>query len=269
MRPRRIQAVIDAVVNHEARDPDDMPWAGLHQPHTLDRDGAPVRGRARCRRPGRYGETTNLHGDFACPEHGVSLPELQPRIFSLQLAARRLPALHRARRAAGDRPDLLVPDPSLSIAEGALVPWSVGQLELLRVGHPGARRPLRDRPRHAVARADRGAAEPLPLRHGRRADLRPLRQPDGPASAQYVLAFEGIMPNLERRYRETDSSQQRERIEEYMSFRPVPDVRGRAAEAGGARGHGRRPQHPRVHEAVGHARARVPRRARADRGRAS
>jgi excinuclease ABC subunit A len=42
----------------------------------------------------------------------------------------------------------------------------------------------------------------------------------------YMLAFEGIVKNLERRYRETDSSQQRERIEEYMSFRPCPECGG-------------------------------------------
>ena len=42
----------------------------------------------------------------------------------------------------------------------------------------------------------------------------------------YMLAFEGIVPNLERRYRETDSSSQRERIEEYMSFRPCPVCKG-------------------------------------------
>ena len=70
----------------------------------------------------------------------------------------------------------------------------------------------------------------------------------------YMIAFEGIVSSLERRYRETDSSTQRERIEEYMSFRPVPGVQGRAAEAGGARGHRRRAQHPPVHEALDHAR---------------
>src|SRR5256886_12938224 len=42
----------------------------------------------------------------------------------------------------------------------------------------------------------------------------------------YMLAFEGIIPSLERRYRETDSSSQRERIEEYMSFRPCPVCKG-------------------------------------------
>ena len=83
----------------------------------------------------------------------------------------------------------------------------------------------------------------------------------------YTIAFEGIASSLERRYRDTDSSQQRERIEEYMSFRPVPGLQGRAAQARGARGHGRRAQHPRVHAALGRRGARVPRRPRADRDR--
>ena len=71
----------------------------------------------------------------------------------------------------------------------------------------------------------------------------------------YMLAFEGIVPSLERRYRETDSSQQRERIEEYMSFRPCPVCKGArlkpevlAVTVGGQ-------EHPRVHADVG-ARAR-------------
>src|SRR4029078_11209136 len=47
----------------------------------------------------------------------------------------------------------------------------------------------------------------------------------GPRRA-YTMAFEGLVPSLERRYRDTDSSQQRERIEEYMSFRPGPLCHG-------------------------------------------
>src|SRR5207253_5021698 len=42
----------------------------------------------------------------------------------------------------------------------------------------------------------------------------------------YMLSFEGIVPSLQRRYRDTDSSSQRERIEEYMSFRPCPVCKG-------------------------------------------
>ena len=65
----------------------------------------------------------------------------------------------------------------------------------------------------------------------------------------YTMAFEGIVASLERRYKETDSAQQRERIEEYMSFRPCPTCKGARPEAGGARGHGRRRVDPRASRA--------------------
>ena len=67
-----------------------------------------------------------------------------------------------------------------------------------------------------------------------------------------MLAFEGIVASLGRRYRETDSSSQRERIEEYMSFRPCPVCKGARlkpevlAVTIGAQ------EHPRVHAHVGH-----------------
>ena len=103
----------------------------------------------------------------------------------------------------------------------------------------------------------------------RRPALRPVPQPDGPAA----LVHDGVRGHrrLARSAAtsETDSSQQRERIEEYMSFRPCPHLQGRAAEAGGARGHGRREVDQRVHADVGDALARLPRRARADRRRSS
>ena len=66
-----------------------------------------------------------------------------------------------------------------------------------------------------------------------------------------MLAFEGIVKSLERRYRETDSSTQRERIEEYMSARPCSACGGARLQAGGARGHRRRARHPQADAEVG------------------
>src|SRR3989454_9109922 len=63
---------------------------------------------------------------FACPEHGVSLPELQPRIFSFNSPHGACPRCTGLGAQQEIDPDLLVPDPSLSISEGALVPWAVG-----------------------------------------------------------------------------------------------------------------------------------------------
>src|SRR5215467_9774332 len=63
---------------------------------------------------------------FACPEHGVSLPELQPRIFSFNSPHGACPRCTGLGAQQEIDPDLLVPDPALSIDEGALVPWAVG-----------------------------------------------------------------------------------------------------------------------------------------------
>src|SRR5207237_1357814 len=68
--------------------------------------------------------TVNAPG--ARPEHGVSLPELQPRIFSFNSPHGACPRCTGLGAQQEIDPDLLVPDPTLSIAEGALVPWSVG-----------------------------------------------------------------------------------------------------------------------------------------------
>ena len=103
--------------------------------------------RSTCR--GR-GEELTFSERFACPEHGVSLPELQPRIFSFNSPHGACPRCTGLGAQQEIDPDLLVPDPTLSIAEGALVPGR-SATRRLRVGHPGDRRPLRDRPRQAVA----------------------------------------------------------------------------------------------------------------------
>src|SRR5262249_26550155 len=74
----------------------------------------------------RSGATLTYSERFACPEHGVSLPQLQPRVFSVHSphgACTRCTGLGAQQEIA---PDLLVPDPGLSISEGALVPWAVG-----------------------------------------------------------------------------------------------------------------------------------------------
>src|SRR5688572_10417677 len=64
--------------------------------------------------------------NFACPDHGVSLPELQPRIFSFNSPHGACPRCTGLGSQQEIDPDLLVPDGSVSIAEGALLPWATG-----------------------------------------------------------------------------------------------------------------------------------------------
>ena len=81
---------------------------------------------------------------FACPDHGVSLPELQPRIFSFNSPHGACPRCTGLGAQQEIDPDLLVPDPSAFDLGGRARPVVGGELGFLRVGHPGDRRALRD-----------------------------------------------------------------------------------------------------------------------------
>ncbi|MDQ3866682.1 MAG: excinuclease ABC subunit UvrA [Actinomycetota bacterium] len=163
---------------------------------------------------------------FACPFHGVGLSELEPRVFSFNSPHGACPRCTGLGAQQEIDPDLLVPEPELSIAEGALVPWSVGSssgfydavIEAIAdryeidLDTPWCE--LSDDQRDLFLYGTNGDRVYVNYRNrmGRR--------------RSYMLAFDGIVSSLERRYRETDSSTQRERIEEYMSFRPCPQCKG-------------------------------------------
>jgi excinuclease ABC subunit A len=171
------------------------------------------------------GRTLLFSEKFACPDHGVSLPELQPRIFSFNSPHGACPRCTGLGAQQEIDPDLLVPDTSLSISEGALVPWSVGNSGFYEsVIQAIAERyeiPL-DEPWENLTEEEEDLflygteGERVYVSYRNRMGRR----------RSYMLAFEGIISSLERRYRETDSGTQRERIEEYMSFRPCPVCNG-------------------------------------------
>jgi excinuclease ABC subunit A len=171
------------------------------------------------------GEQLLFSENFACPEHGLGLPELQPRIFSFNSPHGACPRCTGLGAQQEIDPDLLVPDPSLSIGEGALVPWSVGNssfyesviqavADRYEIDLDTPWQDLTEEQQHRFLYGTDGERVYVTYRNrmGRR--------------RAYMLAFEGIVSSLQRRYRETDSSTQRERIEEYMSFRPCPVCKG-------------------------------------------
>jgi excinuclease ABC subunit A len=171
------------------------------------------------------GESLTFSERFACPEHGVGLPELQPRVFSFNSPHGACPRCTGLGAQQEIDPDLLVPDPDLSIAEGALVPWSVGSSSYYEsiIQAIAERYEIDvDKPWHELTEAQQNL-----FLYGTNGDkiYVTYRNRMGRRRA-YMLAFEGIVSSLERRYKETDSSQQRERIEEYMSFRPCPACHG-------------------------------------------
>ncbi len=171
------------------------------------------------------GESRTYSERFACPEHGVSLPELQPRIFSFNSPHGACPRCTGLGSQQEIDPDLLVPEPSVSISDGALVPWAVGNssfyesviqaiAERYEIDVDKPWQELSEREQSYFLNGTDGDKVYVSYRNrmGRR--------------RSYMIAFEGIVTSLERRYRDTDSSTQRERIEEYMSFRPCPVCKG-------------------------------------------
>jgi excinuclease ABC subunit A len=171
------------------------------------------------------GEPITFSENFACPEHGVGLPELEPRIFSFNSPHGACPRCTGLGAQQEIDPDLLVPDPTLSISEGALVPWSLGNssfyesviqaiADRYEIDLETPWQDLREEQQNYFLHGTDGDRVYVQYRNrmGRR--------------RSYMLAFEGIVASLQRRYRETDSGQQRERIEEYMSFRPCPVCKG-------------------------------------------
>jgi excinuclease ABC subunit A len=171
------------------------------------------------------GESMLFSEKFACPDHGVSLPELQPRIFSFNSPHGACPRCTGLGAQQEIDPDLVVPDPTLSVGEGALVPWSLGNssfyesvinavAERYEVDLDKPWQDLTEEQQNLFLYGTNGDRVYVQYRNrmGRR--------------RSYMLAWEGIVSSLQRRYKETDSSTQRERIEEYMSFRPCPVCKG-------------------------------------------
>src|SRR5437899_2511019 len=171
------------------------------------------------------GDELTFSERFACPEHGVSLPELQPRIFSFNSPHGACPRCTGLGAQQEIDPDLLVPDPTISIAEGALVPWSVGNSNF----YESVIQAIADRYEIDLERPWQDLTEKQQncFLYGTKGERIYVQYRNRMGRRRsYMLAFEGIVASLERRYRETDSSQQRERIEEYMSFRPCPVCHG-------------------------------------------
>ena len=209
------------------------------------------------------GDTYLYSENFACPEHGVSLPELEPRIFSFNAPHGACPRCTGLGSQLEIDPDLLVPDPSLSIEEGALVPWSLGGQGF----YESVIKAVADRyeidlqtPWRDLAREEQDR-----FLNGTRGDriLVTYRNRMG-RKRQYTMAFEGLVTEppapLPR-----DGLEPAARADRGVHVdAPVPGLPWSAAQAGGARRHGGRDVDPRVLAAVGHGRAAVRRRARAD-----
>ncbi len=163
---------------------------------------------------------------FSCPEHGSVLEELEPRLFSFNNPYGACPACSGIGYRLDFDPKMVVND-SLSLAEGAIVPWSKGR--------DTGRGYLWDRLRALAEHLDIDLKTPfstLPDEH-RQAVLYGTDEPfevifrrGGKETMHFTVSYEGVIPWLERRYKETDSEAVRESLEAYMSMRACPSCGG-------------------------------------------
>jgi excinuclease ABC subunit A len=170
-------------------------------------------------------ETLLFSEKFACPVHGPSLVELEPRIFSFNSPHGACPGCTGLGSQMEIDPELVVPDPNLSLGEGSIAPWAASASDYYEqlieaiaerydvdVDTPWNELPEETREFFLYGSGGERIAVSYRNRFGRR--------------RSYATQFEGIIPNLERRYRETDSEFAREKIEEYMTLRPCPECKG-------------------------------------------
>ncbi len=173
------------------------------------------------------GEIMSFSQNYACDDCGISLEELEPRLFSFNNPHGACPTCTGLGVQLLVDPELIMPNPELSIAEGGIVAsgWSnikndsISRMyfdALAKRFHFKLTDPLNTLSREAMDAILNGTkGEPLQLKYERSEGYGVIRR-----------EFEGIIPNLERRYRETQSPAMRADIEECMSETPCPTCRG-------------------------------------------
>lgn len=168
------------------------------------------------------GETL-LSQKFACPEGHVSMGELDPRDFSFNSPHGACPECKGLGTKLTIEPDLVIPNPRLTLAEGAIRPWSKTTSRQSWYGKVLAavadaygfslNTPVKDLPKKYVDIVLFGSGE------------KRIRVPS--EYGEYASVFEGVIPNLERRYKETESEYMRSEIENYMRVRQCPMCGGK------------------------------------------
>ncbi|OOY26730.1 excinuclease ABC subunit A [Thioclava sp. L04-15] len=169
-------------------------------------------------------ERTTFSENFACPVSGFTIPEIEPRLFSFNAPFGACPVCDGLGVELFFDERLVVPDVTLSIKGGALAPWARSKspyytqtVEALSK-HYGfdPKKPWKDLPEKVQNLFLRGSGD----------EEIKFRFDEGGRVYEVSRTFEGIIPNMERRYRETDSAWSREEMERYQNNRPCHACEG-------------------------------------------
>ncbi|MET0439250.1 MAG: excinuclease ABC subunit A, partial [Devosia sp.] len=155
---------------------------------------------------------------FACPVSGFTIAEIEPRLFSFNNPFGACPVCDGLGTEQKIDPDQIVPDASLSLRDGAILPWS-------KTSAPYYQQTLQAVVKHYGASTGTAWNElPFDVQHavlfGTDKTKIDFVYDDGLRQYKTQKVFEGVIGNLERRYKETESAGMREEIEKYMSAKP-------------------------------------------------
>ena len=161
---------------------------------------------------------------FACPVSGFTIPEIEPRLFSFNAPFGACPDCDGLGVELFFDENLVVPDRTLKIYDGALAPWRKGKspyflqtIEAIAKHYEFDKNTKwKDLPAHVQQVFLYGSGE----------EEIPFRYDEGGRVYQVSRVFEGVIPNMERRYRETDSNWIREEFERYQNNRPCGACNG-------------------------------------------
>jgi excinuclease ABC subunit A len=155
---------------------------------------------------------------FACPVSGFTIAEIEPRLFSFNNPFGACPVCDGLGTEQKIDPDQIVPDATLSLRDGAILPWS-------KTSAPYYQQTLQAVVKHYGASTGTAWNElPFDVQHavlfGTDKTSIDFVYDDGLRQYKTSKPFEGVIGNLERRYKETESAGMREEIEKYMSAKP-------------------------------------------------
>lgn len=165
--------------------------------------------------------------DYACPEHGVSIEELEPRMFSFNNPFGACPTCSGLSVFMKPDPDLIVPDKNLSLRQGAIKAsgWNnadggtIAQMYMEGIANKydfTLDTPFKDIPADGVDA----------IMYGTKGEKLKLTRRNEYGTGSYMTAFEGICNNIERRYKETTSDWSRAELEQCMSTVKCPECHG-------------------------------------------
>ncbi len=170
------------------------------------------------------GVRTIFSSKFACPVSGFTIEEIEPRLFSFNNPYGACPVCDGLGTKLYFDPELVVPDERLSLREGTIQPWAKSPTQyyaqtldgLAKHYKVSTTKPWKELPEHVRKAILFGTEEPVTLAYD-----------DGFKKYKVEKPFEGIIRNLERRWRETESLWMREELSRYQSTRPCEACNGR------------------------------------------